>query len=85
MRRNKFNLSYTKMLTCDMGELIPIGLTEVLPGDTVQHSTSALIRCSPLLTPVMHPVRVNIHHWYVPHRLVWEDCREVSAQARASA
>lgn len=73
MRRSKFNLSYTKLLTSDMGELVPIGLTEVLPGDTVQQSTSALIRCSPLLAPVMHPVRVQIHHWYVPHRLVWED------------
>ncbi|UDN67889.1 major capsid protein [robinz microvirus RP_172] len=57
----------------DMGELVPIGLTEVLPGDAVQQSTSALVRCSPLLAPVMHPVRVNIHHWFVPHRLVWED------------
>lgn len=73
MKRSKFNLSYTKLLTCDMGELTPIGLTEVLPGDTVQQSTSALIRCSPLLAPIMHPVRVQIHHWYVPHRLIWED------------
>lgn len=56
-----------------MGELVPIGLTEVLPGDTVQQATTALIRCSPLLAPVMHPVRVQIHHWYVPHRIVWED------------
>lgn len=53
--------------------MIPIGLTEVLPGDTVQQSTSALIRCAPLLAPVMHPVRVAIHHWFVPHRLSWED------------
>jgi len=73
MKRSKFNLSYNKLFSCDMGELIPIGLTEVLPGDTVQHSTSALIRCAPLLAPVMHPVRVAIHHWFVPFRLVWED------------
>lgn len=73
MKRSKFNLSYNTLLTCDMGELVPIGLTEVLPGDTVQQSTNALIRCSPLLSPVMHPVRINIHHWYVPHRLIWED------------
>jgi len=73
MKRNKFNLSYTKLLTMDMGELVPIGLTEVLPGDTMQQATSALIRCSPLLAPVMHPVRVAIHHWFVPHRLSWED------------
>lgn len=56
-----------------MGELVPCGLTEVLPGDTIQAATSALIRCSPLLAPVMHPVTVRIHHWFVPHRLVWDD------------
>ncbi len=73
MKRNKFNLSHYKLLTFDQGELIPCGLLEVLPGDTFQHSTSALIRVSPLLAPVMHPVQVRIHHWFVPHRLVWED------------
>lgn len=73
MKRSKFSLSHYKLFSCDMGELIPCGLTEVLPGDTVQQATSALLRCSPLLAPVMHPVHVRIHHWYVPHRLVWED------------
>lgn len=73
MKRNKFSLSNSKLLSCDMGELVPIGITEVLPGDSVQQSTNVLLRCAPLLAPVMHPVNVRIHHWYVPHRLVWED------------
>lgn len=77
MKRSKHNLSHYKLFTCDMGELVPIGLTEVLPGDTVQHATSALIRCSPLLAPVMHPVNVRIHHWYVPHRLVWPEFEDL--------
>lgn len=73
MKRSKFNLSNTKLLSCDMGELVPCGLTEVLPGDTIRCSTSALIRAAPLLSPVMHPVDVRIHHWFVPHRLVWDN------------
>lgn len=73
MKRNKFSLSNYKLLSCDMGELIPCGLTEVLPGDSIQQATNILLRCSPLLTPVMHPVDVRVHHWFVPHRLVWED------------
>lgn len=73
MKRSKFSLSHYKLATLNMGNLVPIGLTEVLPGDTVQHSTSALIRVSPLLAPVMHPVHVRVHHWFVPHRLVWDD------------
>ena len=70
MKRNKFSLSNYKLLSCDMGELVPCGLLEVLPGDTIQQATSMLLRCSPLLAPVMHPVHLNVHCWFVPNRLI---------------
>lgn len=73
MKRNKHSLSHYKLLTCDQGELVPIGLMEVLPGDTIQQATSALVRMSPMLAPMMHPVRVRIHHWFVPNRIIWDD------------
>lgn len=71
-KRNKFSLSHRKLLTCDLGELVPCGLVEVLPGDSIQQATSALVRASPMLAPPMHPVDVRIHHWFVPHRLTWD-------------
>ena len=73
MKRSKFSLSNTKLLSCDMGELIPCGLTEVLPGDSIQQATTLLVRFSPLLAPVMHTTHVQIAHWFVPHRLVWDE------------
>jgi len=73
MKRNKFSLSHYKLLTMDMGNLVPLTWYEALPGDTIQQATSALVRVSPLLTPVMHPVHIRIHHWFVPNRLLWED------------
>lgn len=72
MKRNKHSLSHYHLTTGQMGKLIPVGIYEVLPGDTVQQATSLLCRVSPLIAPVMHPVSVRIHHWFVPHRLVWE-------------
>lgn len=72
MRRHKHSLSHYKLLTCDMGELVPCGCVEVLPGDTFQQRTSVLIRVSPLVAPVMHPVQVRVHHWYVPNRILWD-------------
>lgn len=72
MKRNKFSLSHYKLTTCDMGHLIPVSCYEVLPGDTVQQSSSALIRCTPLATPPMHPVKIMLHHWYVPTRIIWD-------------
>lgn len=73
MKRSKFSLSNTKLFSCDMGELIPCGLTEVLPGDSIQQATTCMVRFSPMLAPVMHPTHVQLAHWFVPHRLVWED------------
>ena len=73
MKRSKFSLSNYKLFSCDMGELVPCGLLEVLPGDTIQQATSALVRAAPLLAPVMHPVHARIHHWYVPFRLIWDE------------
>ena len=46
-KRNKFNLSNYSGFTCNMGNLIPVGIQEVLPGDTFQHSTNLMIRCAP--------------------------------------
>ena len=73
MKRSKHSLSHYRLFSADMGKIVPIGLTEVLPGDTIQQATSALVRVTPLATPVMHPVNVKIHHWFVPNRIVWDD------------
>lgn len=73
MKRSKFSLSHYKLSTFDMGHLVPLQWQEVLPGDSFRLATSALIRVSPLLSPVMHPVMVRIHHWFVPLRIIWED------------
>lgn len=73
MKRSNFNLGYTHLTSCDMGELVPIGLQEVVQGDVFELSTSILTRLSPMLAPVMHPTHICIHHWFVPHRLVWDN------------
>jgi len=73
MKRSKHNLSHNVNQTMNMGMLTPIGLTEVLPGDTWQHATQALIRLAPLNSPVMHPTHAKIMHFFVPHRLVWDE------------
>lgn len=72
MKRYKHTLSHYRMVTANMGELFPVQCVPVLPGDTMQGSTSALIRVSPLNTPVMHPVNVRCHTFFVPNRIVWD-------------
>ena len=75
-KRNKFNLSHYRLISGDGGYLIPITHFEALPGDTIQHQPSVLLRASPLLAPVMHRFQVRLHTFFVPYRLLddnWED------------
>lgn len=72
-KRSKHNLSHYNLLTGAMGYLLPVQCQEVLPGDSFKQDTSIFMRTMPLVAPVMHPVHVSIHSWYVPARLVWEN------------
>lgn len=69
--RSMFNLSYSKMLTCDMGQLIPVLCDEVVPGDIWQIGSEAVLRMQPLVAPVMHEINVYLHLFFVPYRLLW--------------
>lgn len=73
MRRNKFNLSHYRMTSFDMGLLIPTSWVEVNPGDSIQWTTSALIRLSPLVRPVMHPLWIKMFAFFIPYRVIWDD------------
>lgn len=59
----------------NQGQVYPVGVQEVLPGDVFDHQTSALVRVSPLVAPVMHPVQVRLHHFFVPNRLLWDGAK----------
>lgn len=69
----RHNLSHYKLGTGNQGYLIPVGCYEALPGDLIRDHSTVFMRTSPLLAPVMHPVHVTIHKWFVPTRILWED------------
>lgn len=75
-KRSKFNLGSYKLLTCDMGHLVPIQIKDVIPGDIFRGASQAFIRMQPMLAPIMHPIHVRIHHYFVPYRLIWDDFEE---------
>lgn len=72
-KRAKHSLSNYKLLTCNQGNLVPIGVYETIRGDIIQQHSTAMIRVAPLAKPTMHPVHTKIHHWNVPMRLIWSD------------
>lgn len=76
LRRSKHVLSHYHLTTMDMGYIVPVCCVEVLPGDTFRHAAAALVRATPLVRPLMHPVNIKLDFWYVANRLTypgWED------------
>lgn len=70
MKRYLHNKSHYRLVATRMGQLTPVSAFEVIPGDTVQIQNMAMIRVSPLVTPVMHPVTVHFINYFVPNRIL---------------
>ena len=75
-RPNKFNLSHTNILTCEMGALVPFLTQEVLPGDEFRIRTDAMVRLAPMLAPIFGEVDFYTHYFYVPTRTIWSGFEE---------
>ncbi|MCL2440320.1 MAG: hypothetical protein FWD14_01135 [Treponema sp.] len=71
--KTAFNLSYEKVFTCDMGQLIPVLCDEALPGDVWHMSNEIVARLQPLVAPILHEINIFTHTFFVPYRLLWED------------
>jgi len=56
-----------------MGDLVPVGCYDVVPGDVVDHDIGAFIRAMPLATPPMSDVDIDTFAFFVPDRLTYED------------
>lgn len=71
--RNKFDLSFDSKVSMNAGELVPILMKPVIPGDEFRVNTETLVRLQPLVAPMMHRVNVDVHYFYVPSRIVWTE------------
>lgn len=72
-KKSKFDLSYEHKLSCNMGDLVPIYLSEIVPGDKFRVSSEIMMRLAPMLAPVMHRVNVWVHYFFVPNRIIWNE------------
>lgn len=72
IKRSRFDRSQDVKFTCNVSELIPFYVDEVLPGDTFDVTTSKVIRLQTLLTPVMDNMYADFYYFFVPNRLVWD-------------
>ena len=71
--RTRFNRDQTILTTFDSGRLIPFFVDEVLPGDTFQIDTSAIIRMTTPKYPVMDDAFIDLYYFYCPNRILWKN------------
>lgn len=72
LRRNRHNLSNYQCGTCYMGEVVPVGYAEVLPGDSFHHKIGGLVRFAAMNAPIMHRMNAEYYTFYQPWRIVWD-------------
>lgn len=70
--RSTFNVSHSHLTSGNMGKLIPIYCDFVNPNEYFEITPYSLVKLQPLVFPVMGNIRVDIHFFYVPKRLVWQ-------------
>lgn len=83
--RSIFNRSSTHKTSFNAGDLIPLYVDEILPGDSVKMRTSKVIRLQTMLTPIMDNIYFDVYWFFVPNRLVWEHWQQFTGENTESA
>lgn len=78
--RNGFDLSFKKNFTAKAGELLPVMVKEVLPGDMFKINLKAFTRTQPVNTAAFARIREYYDFFFVPYDLLWNKSNTVLTQ-----
>lgn len=84
IRRSKFNRNSRTLTTFNVGELTPIYLDEVLPGDTFKLKTSKLVRMTTSVHPTMDNAYLDTYFFYVPTRILWDHWEQFNGASESA-
>ncbi len=73
IQRSSFDRSHGCKTTFDAGDLVPVFVDEVLPGDTFNLQMHAFARLATPIHPVMENMYLNSFFFFVPNRLLWDN------------
>lgn len=71
--RSSFDRQSTHKTAFNSGDLVPIFVDEVLPGDTVSISATLFGRLATPIFPFMDNLHLDVQWFFVPNRLVWDN------------
>lgn len=84
-KRNVFDLSHRLFTSLNVGELAPVYLQEVYPGDDFKVDSAFISRVtSSLLRPVMDNVYLDQMFFFVPSRLLYDKFKNVMGESEGA-
>ena len=85
LKRSTFDLSFDHKTTFNTGDIVPIMVQEILPGDTFKVDTNFIVRMQTPIKPVMDDAFIDIYYFFVPNRLVWDHWQEFMGENKDGA
>lgn len=71
--RTQCDRRHAHITTMNVGELIPVLVDPIYPGDMIKLQTNAIIRQLTLQTPVMDNTYIDVGVFFVPTWQIWDD------------
>jgi hypothetical protein len=78
--RSSFVIETAHKTTFNAGDLVPIYVDEVLPGDTFNLRMTAFTRLATPLYPTMDNLHLDTFFFFVPNRLIWSNWQRFMGQ-----
>lgn len=78
--RSTFNRSHGHKTTFNAGDLIPVFVDEVLPGDTFNLKMSCFARLATPIVPIMDNIYLDVFFFAVPNRLLWSNWKKFNGE-----
>jgi len=69
--RSTFDLSHGVKTTFDADYLVPMGVWDVIPGDSWNCKTTIVARLATPLHPLMDSLYIDTFYFFVPYRILW--------------
>lgn len=84
-KRSKFYIPYDHKTTFDGGKLVPLGVWEVLPGDTCEMNVSSIVRMTTPLYPTMDNAFMDVYFFYERNINLWDHWAEFQGENKITA
>lgn len=78
--RSRFVTTWNRLTTFNQGDLIPVFVDEVLPGDYLRYNVKPFVRMATNVFPMMSSLKVEVFLFFCAARLLWEDWEKMWGQ-----